>query len=128
MNRLLCRSTIYYDLYSQVVDEELPIVEVEGSLMRKVGQVRLTRYDGRNGLFISHLLIHPNHRRNGFGNIMMQEIHRVAISKKVNRLQLYVEPHNIPAINLYLKHGYYCVETLYSGEYIYEKAVRHAAV
>jgi ribosomal protein S18 acetylase RimI-like enzyme len=128
MNRLICRSTVYYDLYGQVVDEELPIVEVGGALMRKIGQVRLTRYDGRNGLFVSHLLIHPNHRRSGFGSIMMQEIHNVATLKKVNTLQLYVDPHNTPAISLYLKHGYYCVETLYSGEYVYEKVVRHAAV
>ena len=124
MNRLICRSTVYYNFYAQVVDEELPIVEVEGVLMRKIGQVRLTRYDGRNGLFVSHLLIHPNHRRSGFGNIIMQEIYRIAISKKVNTIQLYVEPHNTPAINLYRKHEYYCVETLHSGEYVYEKAVK----
>lgn len=126
MNRLICRSTIYYDLYAQVADEELPIVEIEGELVRKVGQVRLTRYDGRNGLFVSHLLIHPNCRGKGFGNIMMQEIYKIAILKKVNTLQLYVEPHNTPAIKLYRKHGYYCMETLYGGEYVYEKAVRHA--
>jgi GNAT superfamily N-acetyltransferase len=71
MNRLICRSTVYYDLYSLVDDKELPIVEVEGALVSKIGQVRLTRYDGHNGLFISHLLIHPSHRGRGFGDVMM---------------------------------------------------------
>ena len=106
METLICRSTIYYDLYTTEIDDaEMPWIQIQGIPMKKIGQVRLTRL-GKKILFISHLMIHPLHRGKGFGKKIMLEIDLVGNKKKVQTLQLHVQYQNLPAIRLYENYGY----------------------
>ena len=56
--------------------------------------------------FLSHFHVHPEHRRKGFGTVLLIEAIGVARAWEKWALSLYVRPQNKAAIGLYRKLGF----------------------
>jgi diamine N-acetyltransferase len=61
---------------------------------------------------IDKLYVHPLHQRRGYGGMMLEHIHEVALSRGCSRLVLAVNKRNQSAIAAYLKHGFHIAEAV----------------
>lgn len=55
---------------------------------------------------IINLAVHPNYRGNSFGDIIVENLIEEAKNRKATAMTLEVRVSNVPAINLYKKHGF----------------------
>lgn len=55
---------------------------------------------------ITLLAIHPEHRQQGLGQLLLIILLKDAIARQLERATLEVNEHNLGAINLYQKHGF----------------------
>lgn len=55
---------------------------------------------------ITNVAISPTHRKQGFGEVLMQEAIRIVKEKKVTAMTLEVRPSNVAALALYHKLGF----------------------
>ncbi len=56
--------------------------------------------------YISNVAVSPEHRRQGIADMLLNELRLRAQAKKLSFLTLEVRQSNVPAQNLYKKHGY----------------------
>ena len=61
--------------------------------------------------YISNVAVSPEWRRRGIGDMLIEELLRRALAKKLSFVTLEVRESNAPAIALYSKHGYVPVGT-----------------
>lgn len=79
---------------------------------KKVGYVRLTNVDKKNKIAVIGVDVHPNFRMQGIAfNVFVCLLKIFFCDLKFNAVKLEVLSHNKPAINLYLKLGFICIET-----------------
>lgn len=55
---------------------------------------------------ITNIAVHPDFRRNNFGDIVVENLFKIAKDKNMASLTLEVRSSNIAAINLYKKHNF----------------------
>ena len=58
---------------------------------------------------ILNIATHPNHRRSGFGKLIVEALIDYAIEKKASEISLEVRESNLPAIKLYSGYGFLLV-------------------
>lgn len=68
------------------------------------------------GWWLYAIWIHPNHRGNGFGEVLMNELITILKLRNISKVELTVDINNIVAINLYKKIGF--VEVKQVSNYI----------
>lgn len=56
--------------------------------------------------YIGNVAVHPEYRRRGLGDLLLNELDRLAEERELRFLTLEVRAGNAPAIALYRKHGY----------------------
>jgi ribosomal protein S18 acetylase RimI-like enzyme len=61
---------------------------------------------GVDEIYIQDVAVHPEHRRLGYGELLLDELHRRATDWGVTRIWLTSEPANTGAIRLWAKFGY----------------------
>ena len=66
-----------------------------------IGSVRA--YEQNGSVYIGKLMVHPDHRRNGFGSMLLGEIEKYYPGK---RYELFTSTRSEDNIRLYQKHGY----------------------
>jgi ribosomal protein S18 acetylase RimI-like enzyme len=59
-----------------------------------------------NALFISSLAVSPDYRRKGIASYTLSFSQALAKSRRRNIVELLVLKRNLPALGLYLKHGF----------------------
>jgi len=77
----------------------------DGSGMRRVGKVRLVDA-GMKGWYLADFTIYKRFRGQGFANLLMQEVLKLAKRRKRKSIFLWVAVDNTPAIRVYEKHGF----------------------
>ena len=60
-----------------------------------------------NTFYIEALAVDPYHRRHGLATHLLHHAQKTAVAKGYQRLALDVDPHNIAALRLYQKVGFY---------------------
>ena len=55
---------------------------------------------------IENICVHPSFRKNGLGDLMMDEMIRLSLEQKASQIFLEVRTRNTPARNLYTKKGF----------------------
>ena len=56
--------------------------------------------------YIGNVAVHPDYRRQGIADALLDEVDRHAIQKQLAFVTLEVRAGNVPAVALYKKHGY----------------------
>jgi ribosomal protein S18 acetylase RimI-like enzyme len=78
------------------------IGEVDGHIVAVV----MGGFDGRRGI-VHHLAVSPNHRNQGYGRLIMEELERRFNYRKVVKINFWVQTDNLEAVGFYEKIGYY---------------------
>ena len=55
---------------------------------------------------ITNIVVKKNHRKEGIGSLLLQELIKLCIKLDMKELTLQVNENNLPAINLYKKYGF----------------------
>ncbi|MFR1709853.1 MAG: ribosomal protein S18-alanine N-acetyltransferase [Clostridium sp.] len=55
---------------------------------------------------ITNIAVHPDFRRNGFGDVVVENLIKMAKENSINSMTLEVRSSNLAAINLYKKHNF----------------------
>lgn len=61
---------------------------------------------GIDEIYIQDVAVHPDHRRLGYGEVLLDELHRRAAAWGITRIWLTSEPGNSSAMSLWAKFGY----------------------
>jgi ribosomal protein S18 acetylase RimI-like enzyme len=87
------------------------LAEKDGCIIGTV----LGGFDGRRGM-VYHLAVDPNYRRQGIGEVLMQELERRLIQKGCIKYYLMVTRDNQDAIRFYEKRGWERMELFTYGK------------
>lgn len=91
-------------LVSQLPDDMHIFLAAEDERGRAIGYIGLM-YVLDEG-YISNIAVSPEHRRQGIADMLLNDLMTRAQEKKLSFLTLEVRQSNMPAQNLYKKHGY----------------------
>lgn len=91
-------------LVSQLPDDMHIFLAAEDEHGRAIGYIGLM-YVLDEG-YISNIAVSPEHRRQGIADMLLNDLMTRAQEKKLSFLTLEVRQSNVPAQNLYKKHGY----------------------
>ncbi|MEF9933852.1 MAG: ribosomal protein S18-alanine N-acetyltransferase [Clostridium sp.] len=76
---------------------------------------RVIAYGGMWLLFdevhITNIAVHPDYRGRGYGNIIVEDMMKIAKESNMSAMTLEVRVSNTPAVNLYKKYGFVGVAT-----------------
>lgn len=75
-----------------------------------IGYFAIKQYQRK--LFLSKLYIHPQYRNKGYASQIFKFLEYVAIKRNIKEISLTVNINNIPAQNIYEKHGFIYDEPL----------------
>ena len=72
----------------------------------KIIAVVIGAFDGRRG-YVHHLAIDPKLQKEGYGRLMMEELHKRFKEKKIHKVHLFVEVDNEGVIEFYKRVGWH---------------------
>lgn len=78
------------------------------------GEIRLTELNEIGG-YVSKLGVTPKYRNNRIATILLNYAQEVFENNGCKSVRLHVDCHNVPAINLYEKNGYFIICKIKSG-------------
>jgi len=93
-----------------------------GKKGKKVIAVVIGAFDGRRG-YVHHLAVDPNYQNKGYGKSIMDELIKRFQRKKVHKIHLFIEKHNIKVMNFYRKQGWEIRDDLIMMSYIPDKTL-----
>ncbi|MFW9852150.1 MAG: GNAT family N-acetyltransferase [Candidatus Thorarchaeota archaeon] len=77
----------------------------------KIIAVVIGAFDGRRG-YVHHLAVDPKLQKEGYGRLMMEELHKRFKEKKIHKVHLFVEVDNEGVIEFYKKVGWHTRDDL----------------
>jgi ribosomal protein S18 acetylase RimI-like enzyme len=97
-----------------------PELFIVGKIEGKIIAVVMGAFDGRRG-YVHHLTIDPEFQKKGYGQEMMEELHKRFLNKGVVKVHLFVEIENKGVIEFYQKIGWYVRDDLEMMSYNFNK-------
>ena len=94
-----------YWLYARLFSSTCLCVRSDGRPVAAVIAFR-DQTPGVDEIYIQDVAVHPDHRRQGHGEALLEELHRRACDWSIGRLWLTSEAENAGAMKLWIKVGY----------------------
>ncbi|MFX0048662.1 MAG: GNAT family N-acetyltransferase [Candidatus Hermodarchaeota archaeon] len=98
-----------------------------GKEQGKVIAVVIGAFDGRRG-YVHHLAVDPKYQNNGYGKIIMDDLIDRFQRKKVHKIHLFIEKHNIKVVDFYRKQGWEIRDDLIMMSFIPDKTLYRRSV
>lgn len=93
-----------HKLFNEVIKEGLSLGAYVGEQL--VGILIVTEIKWNNSLWIENIIISEEHRGNGVGKVLMENLMSLAKQKKIRIVGLETQSTNYPAIQFYIKNGF----------------------
>lgn len=98
-----------------------------GKEQGKVIAVVIGAFDGRRG-YVHHLAVDPKYQNKGYGKIIMDDLIDRFQRKKVHKIHLFIEKHNIKVVDFYSKQGWEIRDDLIMMSFIPDKTLYRRSV
>ena len=88
----------------------------------KIVAVVIGAFDGRRG-YVHHLAVDPDYQNKKYGHMMMDELIERFREKKVHKVHLFIEKHNIVVVDFYKKLGWDVRDDLIMMSFVPDKSL-----